>query len=31
MSDQHFGRIFNLVLTLLAIRLAWEAVHNWLA
>ena len=31
MSDQHFGRIFNLVLTLLAIRLAWEAVHSWLA
>lgn len=31
MSDHHFSRLFNIVLTLLAARLAWEAVHNWLA
>jgi len=29
LSDRHFSRLFNLVLTLLAIRLAWEAITHW--
>ncbi len=29
LSDQHFSRLFNVILTLLAIRLAWEAITHW--
>lgn len=28
-SDQRFGLIFNLLLTLLALRLIWEAASSW--
>ncbi len=28
-SDQRFALIFNILLTLLALRLAWTAVHSW--
>lgn len=28
-SDQRFGMIFNLILTLLALRLIWQAVSGW--
>ena len=30
-SDRHFTRLFNVVLTLLAIRLAWQAMTSWYA
>ena len=29
MSDTHFGRLFSLVLSLLAARLIWEAASSW--
>ncbi len=29
LSDRHFSRLFNVILTLLAIRLAWEAIAHW--
>lgn len=28
-SDQRFGRLFNLLLTLLALRLIWQAASTW--
>lgn len=30
-SDQHFAQVFNILLTLLAIRLIWQAVSSWQA
>ncbi|SDS13379.1 Sulfite exporter TauE/SafE [Halopseudomonas xinjiangensis] len=29
-SDKRFALIFNVLLTLLALRLAWTAIHGWL-
>ena len=29
-SDQRFGMIFNVLLTLLAMRLIWQAGSSWL-
>ncbi|MEH6492844.1 sulfite exporter TauE/SafE family protein [Halopseudomonas sp.] len=29
LNDRHFSRLFNVVLTLLALRLAWEAIAHW--
>ncbi|MEH6566096.1 MAG: sulfite exporter TauE/SafE family protein [Halopseudomonas sp.] len=31
LGDRNFSLLFNLVLTLLAVRLAWQAIGNWTA